>query len=114
MSEPRTEAGRRLLDWLRTERNLMPREMPAAHRRVAAIEAEAVAAYKARLVEGVEGLTATFGQHTCWDNHEGGVDADGNPTLHADGSTCSDRIINESVLRAAVLRLIEEEAHRAE
>lgn len=78
----------------------------AHHKAVAAIEAAARAALLAELAAGVEGLRSTFSQHTCWDNHEGGVDAEGNPTLHADGSTCGDRIIGESISRAAVLDLI--------
>jgi hypothetical protein len=62
----------------------------------------------AEAAERVRGLPMTFGQHTCWDDHEGGVDLDGIPTLHADGTACGDRLINESVSRAAVLAILEE------
>jgi hypothetical protein len=71
--------------------------------------AEARAQERERIAAAVRGLPTTFSQHTCWDDHEGGIDADGNPTLHADGSTCGDRIVRESVSRAAVLAALDGE-----
>ena len=60
---------------------------------------EIIAIERARLARLVRAIPMSFGQHTCWDNHEGDP--------HLDGSECHDRIIGESILRDEVLKLLE-------
>lgn len=76
----------------------------AAMRALDAIEAEAAERALRDARERVAALPMTFGQHTCWDDHEG-PDAE-HP--HLDGTPCHDRIVNESVSRAAALRALGE------
>lgn len=91
---PTTEEGRVLL----SHEAMNARSFPLITAEgIIAIEAEARQQALTDAIAAVEGLPMTFGVHTCWDDHmgEGGV--------HEDGSECHDRILGESVGRAAVI-----------